>query len=331
MGKLKLPTEKSGYVKGPSGESKSKPEEHRRESPSGWHYYALYKTCPRKWYIKYILGLRPVYTKPPLIFGGVIHEAIAAYYNSGFNIDTLIETFEGELASRQGEYESSADFLDNMAKGKFMLDKWVSTWRDYDMSDLEILEVEKQYTLKVGPPEDPMDFTVRPDRVVRRKSDGRIVIPDVKTTGYAVDKAIQGAKYDDQLTSYVWAWNKAHPEDTTDTAQVDVMYARGKVAKAERSEDIIITRYALAQFEMGLYGLIKEITQKVIALKEFPNLLLFPRNGRECGLFGCEYEPICRQNITPDTPVHGFNRDPWVEVEEAIKKAQGWNLEQFGL
>jgi len=333
MSRAQLPKGAEAYMKAPqvSIKSRSSPKEKRRESPSGWHYYALYKSCPRKWYLKYILGLRPNFTKPPLIFGGAMHEAVDAYYKAGFAIDTLMETFQNELYARKEEYEKPMDFVDDLEKGHIMLDTWASTWRTYDMEEIEIIETEKQYEILLGPEESQYVFTVRPDRVIRRKSDGRIVIPDVKTTGYSVDKSIQNAKMDDQLTSYVWAWNKTHPGDKCDCAQVDVIYKRKSVSKAERSEDIIIGDFAQMQFEMGLYGLITEITQKALSLDTYPWPLLFPRNGRECGLFGCEYEPICRQNITPDTPVVGFTKDPWVEVDEAIEKAQSWDFKRWAL
>ncbi len=313
-----------------TGTSGSKPKEGRRESPSGYHYYALFKECPRKWYIKYVLGLVPQFTAPPLIFGGAIHEAVAMYYQKGFDLDVLVNGFRAELTARKDEYESPAKFLEDIEKGTIMLDTWASTWRDWDRERIEILEIETEYTIPIGPAERQFDFTIRPDRVVRRLDDGKILLPDVKTTGWSVDKTMDNARRDDQLTSYIWGYNKTH-EEKAEAAQVDVMYARGRVTDAQRSEDIIVTRFAQQQFEMGLYGLITDITQKVLALEKYPWPLLFPRNARVCGMFGCEYEPICRENIKPGTEVDGYNRDPWVDIPPWLETAQGFNLGRFEL
>lgn len=332
--KVSLPSQTpdiQAHLTTPRGHSSSKAEERRRESPSGWHYYALYKDCPRKWYLKYVIGLVPEYTAPPLVFGGAIHDAVAHYYTHNFDKVSLVEFFRDELTRRRGEYESSEKFIEDLARGTFLLTEWVDAWRDHDMNEVDILEVETQYTLKIGPPEAPMTFTVRPDRVVRRHSDGAIVIPDVKTTGWSVEKSIGAARLDDQLTSYVWAWNTMHPDDMAVAAQVDVMYARGSKARMERSEDIPITRFAEQQFVLGLYGLITEISQKVEALSELPWPLLFPRNGRSCGLFGCPYEHICREQIDPNTPIWGFTKDPWVEIPSWLATAQKLSLDNVKL
>jgi hypothetical protein len=88
---------------------------------------------------------------------------------------------------------------------------------------------------------------------------------------------------------------------------------------------MIITPFAQGQFEDGMYGTILEITQKVLALQHYPWTMLFPRNGRICGLFGCEYEPICRKQIAPGEKVPGYSLDPWVgEVEKWLAVAQSW-------
>jgi len=328
--KVTLPDDVKRGLAPATGISTSKPKESRRESPSGYHYYALFKECPRKWYIKYVLGLAPIFTAPPLIFGGAIHEAVAKYYQEDFNIDSIIDAFTAELTARKDEYESQAKFLEDYERGQVMLDTWVSTWRDVDRQMYDILEVEKQYTIKIGPEGGEFDFTIRPDRVVRRRDDNVILLPDVKTTGWSVDKTMAGARRDDQLTSYVWGYNKTH-EEKAEAAMVDVMYTRGKVSDAQRSEDIFITSFAQKQFEMGLYGLISDITAKVMALSEYPWPLLFPRNARVCDRFGCEHESICRENIKPGEVPEGYRKDPWVEVEPWLKKAQDFDIGRFKL
>ena len=71
---------------------------------------------------------------------------------------------------------------------------------------------------------------------------------------------------------------------------------------------------------MNMVGLIMEISSKVDSLKIYPSELLFPRHGAFCGMFGCEYESICRlKNGGVDDIPLGFEKDSWVERDENLK------------
>lgn len=305
--------------------SASRDEQVQRESPNGYHYYSLFRDCPRKWYIKYILGLSPPHTGKALIFGGVLHKAKEIFYTSGFDIDAMIQTFHTELDARAAEYERLDDYQQDKTTGPLMLDAFAGAYRTWDMEHLEILEVETPHEILLGPEGSQVAFTVKPDLIALR--DGTPVVIDTKSTRWSISKTWQGVEMDDQVTSYVWAWNKTHPQGpVAKTAIADVMYQKGKVVKAERSPDIIITPFAQQMFEQGMYGTIMEITQKVLALEHYPWTLLFPRHGQTCGKFGCEYADICRSNIPPGKDIPGFHKDPWVgEVEKWLAVAQQWD------
>jgi len=318
---LSAATDKVGGKLGPS---KSREDEVKRESPNGYHYYSLYRDCPRKWYLKYILGLEPYTTGKALIFGGAIHSAKEAYYKNGFDIDIMLNTFHTELDNRAPEYEKPVDYETDKKSGPLMLDAWVSAYRDWDMKNLKILMVEDELQVPMGPEGKEVMFSVKPDLVAKRGDE--VVIYDTKTSRWSLDKAIQNARLDDQLTSYVWAWNKTHPDGPfAKTAVIDAMYQKGKVTKAERSEDIIIPSFHQKQFEDGMWGTITEITQKVLGLQYYPWTYLFPRHGRICGIFGCPYEVICRKQIKPKENLPGYTHDPWVgEVEKWLETTQSW-------
>lgn len=43
----------------------------------------LYKSCPRCYFLQYVMGCKPIETPEAFIFGGIFHEALAAHYRGG--------------------------------------------------------------------------------------------------------------------------------------------------------------------------------------------------------------------------------------------------------
>ena len=309
------------------------PEEKRRESPSGYHFYSLYRECPRKHYIKYGLGFVPEFTGKALIFGGSVHEAIAHYYQhwdlpADKLINSTLKAFEKDLLSRQSEYENPTDYEDDLIRGPVLLSEWHRTWYKYDKKNYKLVEVENQRTVPLGP-NDEFIMTVRPDRVFEEKATKLKIVPDVKTTGYSIDASFKTAAAQDQMTSYLWALAKMEPKWQMGECIIDVLFVRKSRAKnpkslygeprAERPGTIYRSEEALHQFELGLFGTIMEVSQKYENLKDFHPEILFPRNGKDCSMFNCPYAEICRTHLDKAYLPRGFKRDPWVEKLELQK------------
>ena len=308
-------------------------EEKRRESPSGFHFYSLYRECPRKHFIKYGLGFVPQFTGKALIFGGSVHEAIAYYYNNWtVPADTLInrtlKAFEKDLLSRKDEYENPADYEDDLIRGPVLLNEWHRTWYKYDKKNYRLVEVENQRQVPLGP-NDEFILTVRPDRVFEEKSSKLKIVPDVKTTGYSIDASFKTAEAQDQMTSYLWALDKMEPKWRMGECFIDILFVRKSRAKnpkslygepkAERPGTIYRDADALDQFELGLFGTIMEVSQKYENLPDFHPEILFPRNGKDCSMFTCPYADICRTHLDKADLPTGFTRDPWAEKQKPQK------------
>jgi len=296
--------------------SRSKQDEVRRESPAGFHYFFSYWSNPRNFYLHYVLGLKPKYTAPPLVFGAAIHEAIAEYFLKG-DIDQAIEVFQDEMTFRKEEYEHQDKWQEDFDRGPLMISDWYETWGEFDAEEHEILEVEKPYGFWIGP-DNAFYFTVRPDRVKKNKRTGVIRPFDTKTTGYSVTKAIQQVESEDQITGYIWALNREHPEWKVKDAVADIMYQRKSKTESVRSDPIYRTQLDQKIFELNIVGTIIEVTQKVKALKTMPWPILFPRNGQLAGLFGDPYEAISRLDIKPGDIPPGFVRDEWVDIDSIL-------------
>ena len=289
------------------------------------HFYGLYRACPRKFYLRYVLGWRPTQTSPPLLFGSAMHEAQEQYYLNDFSLRSALERFAEEIHKVEKSYEDGEIFARDVADGPIMLKEWHRTWGEYDNKTYELIGTEVPYEFQIGP-EGEFLFTVRLDTIFRHKTTGRYVVKDLKTTRWSDIKTFTSVDYEDQMTSYLWALGKTNPDWEVETAIPDIIYKRQSVVRASRPGQIYRSKYALAQFELGMFGTIGEVTQKVLQLENDPPEILFWRDGGQCAKFGCEYVDICRSHASADRVPIGFSRDDWTEVEtlKDIKQLEGF-------
>ena len=131
-------------------------KQRRRESPAGMSYYGAFRDCPRKYYCKYVLGITPTHTKPALIKGGCLHEAVAFTYGSKNPPPQtdVIKKYNEEMALREDEYEDGEQYLKDVNSGELMLQTWYGRWAEYDHKFYDIVEVEQQHKVYLGPKKD---------------------------------------------------------------------------------------------------------------------------------------------------------------------------------
>lgn len=279
-----------------------------RESPAGFHYYQSYLDCPRKWYFNYAVKWRPLKKGKALLFGSAIHEAFDTFWKTD-SADLMKAAGLGELEHNQEQYRERSDYLLDTTRMPKMLDTWLGTWEKVDKLQYELIESETSYTIDFA---DGLVLTVRPDRIMRDRQTGTYSVWDVKTTSYSVPKAYEAAEQNDQMTAYIWAVKKVHPEWQVLQAEIDVLYNRNSVFEAARPATIYRTQFDLDVFEMNMQGVIEEVTGKVEALKDTPYPMLFPRHGAFCGAFGCEFASICRSDVRPGQPIpDSFTSNEW--------------------
>ena len=306
--------------------TKQEVQEARRESPSGYHFYCLYHQCPFKWALKYVYGLLPVFTSVPLIKGGIVHDATEVYFTNNWDIKAATDSIKEGFAERTPEFADKSLIPDLRNDAILMLKEWDNQF-GYEKDLYKVVEVEKEHTFKIGPNKDFI-FTVRMDRVMVSKETRFLEVRDTKTTGYSIGKSFQGADQEDQMTAYLWAAEKLWPKVVTKMVYLDILYKRGKVVKTERCGPIYRDKWDLGRFELELYGLINEVSQKYLALESLPLPVLFPRCGLVCSVFDCEYKDICRTPLKLGKKVIGFKHDPWVNLENDLIKAQeSFNIE----
>jgi len=289
-------------------------KEARRESHAGYHFYNLYRCCPRKFYIKYVLGITPFYTKPPLIFGSSFHEAKATWYLEQ-NEKAAINKFEDEMDSRETEYENQTKYLTDRERGRLLISTWIDHFGKNDLKYYNVIAVEEQLTVILP---NGYILTVRPDAILQQKSTGLYYGMETKTSGWSEIKAALAVKAGNQASAYLYASKKHYPFPL-ECIIPDVSYQRQSVIKHKRPEMVYRNTRQLQDYEFGLLATLTEISQKIRSLNKYPVSMLFMRNTEWCTSYNspCEYLDICRTELTQDPP-YGFKHDPWVEYDSIV-------------
>lgn len=289
----------------------------QRESHKGFHFYTSYLDCPRKFYIRYVLGLRPEVTSVALIFGKIVHEVAYEFvFKNDLRVAPTRESFIDKIGAEKLNYPDQEKYLNDRAVGEVLLEKWMQkTNEEIATNKIIPLMGEQELEVPIGP-QGIYTMTIRPDMVFKDREKDEILVKDYKTTGWSVGKTLEGLDKDDQMTCYIWGLQKKHPEMKITSGVGEVLYKRGQKVEVVTGDPIYRSEYDISAFEVSLTGIISEVSQKKEALfrDQLPAEMLFPRHGAFCKLFGCEYEPICRGNLKhfqedPKKVPMGFTRD----------------------
>lgn len=288
----------------------------RRESYSGFHFFNLYQNCPRKFFIKYFGRIIPLFTAPPLIFGGAFHEGKAIFYTTK-SARKALAFVKKDIIARKNEYEYKDAFETALERCPILLEHWIDKHGESDLSTYKILEVEKEIILKV-PGTEGFVITMRPDAVVQHRKSKEIYIMETKTSSFSVDLTVNGVYLGDQATQYWWGVEEKFGH-RVDAVIPDVAYWN-KNAKNEsniacvRGDFVFRTQNDIAEYKRGVANVLNEIAQKASAFKtdSYEPTDLFPRNTYYCNAYmkPCEYAEICRGGISlKGRAPYGFKRD----------------------
>jgi hypothetical protein len=186
-----------------------------RETFGGFHFWNLYQNCRWKFFLNYPMGLRPEHDARALLFGIAVHAAIAAFLQTGKEQaarDVFIKTME----EQHGRYEREEDWTFDHNRGTILIARWCADVGRDLLRDFDVLSVEDELS-----PSLPNGFkiTSRLDAVVASRLGGHIgpgprevYILETKTTGWGRELTEEALANSDQVSTYVWALGKAHPE-----------------------------------------------------------------------------------------------------------------------
>jgi hypothetical protein len=287
----------------------------RRGSSAGFHYYNLYQNCPRKFYIKSVLRIKPKVESDMLLFGGAFHEGKATFYKTKSKSKAL-DKITGELESFQGLYGKEETFEFHYLRAPVLLEVWIDTYGKRDLKNFTFIDVEKELRVPLELLEG-FYMTVRPDAIVQNKTRSKeTYIFETKSTMFSLRVTEEAVRLGDQATSYTWAVRKMYPELNLIGVIPDIAYWHKNAYEPKFAREDLVTRTKndLREYEIGVSNLIREVSQKVEAYyKGYDPVGLFPRNTSWCLSFShpCEYAYICRNvDLKPKGRVpRGFLRD----------------------
>jgi len=281
-----------------------------RESYNGFHVIQTFFQDPYSFYLKYVRGLKTVKTKPALVKGGIIHNAIEAAYI--FNDkDAAINTVRALFYARADEYDEREKHATDWRDAEAMVSAWCDEWLAYDRSTYHYLHIEEAFELPLA---NGYIITVRPDIVMQRKSDGEIRALDHKTTGWSLMSGHDALADTDQSTTYIWALSKLYPNNVVLGVESDVIFKRSNMREAKCQRVGIIQRssWYLNEWELSTISWLKDIARRIEMLAEgYPPAFAFPRGQSQWGT--SDFPDIYRAPLPEDpneAPV-GYEIDEW--------------------
>lgn len=187
-----------------------------------------FKECPRRWYLKHILGITPPQVGDARILGTLTHSALEVLYRTGGDYDAARKHLDQEIQKIPPEDLPSGD----VSMLQRLLDEYYMFAKDAgDFTKWDVLSVEAFHTAYV--PEWDAVFNARFDLVLREKSSGAVFIVDHKTTKHFQSAALD---LDEQVTSYIWfarrfygtavkglIYNRIKKVDPVDVSQVPAL------------------------------------------------------------------------------------------------------------
>lgn len=273
----------------------------RSESASGFHFVNLYQCCPRKFYLRYHLRIRPKFTHPALINGSAFHEGKATFYTSKSEPKALAVAL-GVLRRGKKELEDQSALKDMEFRLTNLLHFWIEEKGKNDLRQYKILFVEKE--LKVPIAHTQYIFTMRPDAILQDKQSKLVYIFETKTSSFSLRVTNEAVLYGDQATAYLWGVRKMMKKLEVYGVVPDISFwsKQAKTVDAiknQRGDIAVRSDYAIEQFEKGLSQTLSEINQKSLAYKRGRDpWLLFPRNSHYCLSYStpCEFASICYED-----------------------------------
>jgi len=298
-----------GKEKGNDGPKK------RKESAAGYHYANLYQCCPRKWYFRYIKGWRNKTVGRPLVLGGAFHEGKAEFYKRQGEkkaIQTALDIVEQSKKELTNE-----DYEEIIFRIPHLLHKWIEEFGKNDLKEFKVLAVERQFEVPI----EGTDFkmTIRPDTVLKSKSNDLVFIMETKTSGFSSRITEEGVAFGDQATAYLFGVKKMTKWNPY-AVLPDIAYWNSKTRsfdnmKMIRGDLVFRSDEWVRNFEKGIAQLFTEMSQKAEAYRKgYDPWTLFPRNSYYCMSFStaCEFAHVCGQDC-----------ESMKKAPEGFKKAGG--------
>jgi CRISPR/Cas system-associated exonuclease Cas4 (RecB family) len=226
-----------------------------------------YLTCPEQYRLYYVENLRPKIESASLVFGGLVHVALADFFREGVSPDdTFLREWEN-LKNIELRYNKRTSWEDLREKGKKVLEKFLAE----ELPKIQkVYGVEKKFHLAVTTM--PLPFIGIVDLIAQ--VNGQATIIDFKTAASAYEE--HEVTLSDQLTAYWLA------DPSADRVAYCVL--------TKTKEPVIHWHFAKRDADRLAEYLAKvRIVSEDIAAGKF-----YKRPGKHCGY--CDFLPVCLED-----------------------------------
>lgn len=257
-------------------------------------------SCRRRWYLSYVRNLTPRAGNPTGVvhIGGNLHLALEGYYGYGLDALAVLQWAYDELVAqhpdRERDLRKDLDMASAMAEGYL---QWAAdTGLDMGLNTIATEhEVINNVTLPDGT---PVSWRAKLDLLMRRESDGRVLLRDWKTVG-TMEKAAT-LILDTQMRFYAMMQALANPDPTSrvDGAQYLMIKRSKRTARATgpfyECAEVSYNKADLRSTYLRSLAISQEIVmaRRRLAEGENPLYVVFPTPSEFCS-WGCDYRTVC--------------------------------------
>lgn len=275
---------------------------------------SAFKTCQRRYYLRYVRGLVRDRESAPLRLGGAVHKGLEV-----FSTTHDMNAARSAVVKAYAVIPEWADTDDWMLEGTIagcLVDGYVDRWGD---SRHRAVAVEVPFHLELGATNPPATFSGKIDRVVKDAT-GTLFVLETKTTSDSLDADSDywlRLRVDTQISGYILAArelghnvqsviydvirkpgirprNKPTPESLEDFA------ARLRADITSRPH-FYFARREIPRLEVDLSDFHRELFRIAADIAESAASGVWYRNTAACvHPYRCEYFNLCTNGFNPD-------------------------------
>jgi CRISPR/Cas system-associated exonuclease Cas4 (RecB family) len=263
---------------------------------------SLYRTCQKKYYFHYVLGLTPRKANAGFILGGTIHTAFDKYYK-GEDFKAIVNfidaTYKTAMTTLPPEEQEQCYLDSKTALGMFL---------NFPFKQLTFDKIESEREFKLPLMKDVL-FVGRVDGKVTDK--GHKWIREVKTTGEVKSAFENKSRVSSQATGYVWGISQVDNEHIVGVLYdglrkprlikkvTEDMYEFGQRIYLdycdEKKKESYFYRYPTYRTPTDVELWLEDTKSTVKSIQRSWKKMDFPRNTGGCFVFNkeCEYMRVC--------------------------------------
>jgi putative RecB family exonuclease len=228
---------------------------------------STYLTCPLRYRLQYVDLIPPAFKSASLAFGSSLHEAVAAYYQSRLEGDTLrpdqlVDVYRDTWRGVEGVKFFNGDNEDSLLQKAQQL---ISVFHDQVDPDTSVLGVEEFFEVQLAKEVPPFHGYID---LIEESPEGRVTVADLKT---AAKKLADNAVHSNlQLTAYAIGAGALGFDPDQLTLRLDVL------TKTKNPE---LVRYETRRTEAERERFVKLVRQVWAAIEHHA---FFPREDWHC-------------------------------------------------